>query len=715
MAEDPIHASPSEPDQGLPIMGKDKLPPTPVEALIALYNRLEEYGATVRAQSGGVGPAALTIKPTTNGIYHRLHPQVGNVEYLVALNPDVDLAANIPITSAADERARWFLIQNFRLFSFSSGQAAKSSFRRQLYLVNQLSSRLGTRCTFGMQLNGLPTSDSYVVHLDPDNRVVMVSAVYHPPSHPEETQEQLNELRKGAIPRSGPPARNDGHEARASDTPLEEALRTWLKDQRKEHDAIAELIQIKPALVQDWSTPTGGQQVLAYEVHTTVERNAQKANAYREPYRFIVASRPVTPERGGWTFELLSDHPLAASLAPFGLGRIYGDFWAPANDLAADDSQAAAGLVLDVGTLPAPPSFGPDQLTSERKTVEVLLRGLDESPGLTGCYAFVDDKLATRVLTGANLFLDKPSPTSTAFDRQMVYYHIDLIQRYFRQLGLELLDRVPGLNPLSVVLMRNGATRYAYEERAIIITTVFGLYTHARDPRVLYHEYVHAVTAALAGLDRAGQGNAKDGRYLQMIQAASCDEGSADYFACSLAARNGAPNAHLYVVRRENEALDASPITWHRMGGRRILGGAGPDYAPYTAHLKPEQALAQEVAALQGAGKSSHEIFEQLIYHWGEQWARYLWKLRQAYSPDVVDTIVAHSFLLLSRTASFGHAVLALALADQLLFGGNHQEAILKPWEQIGGWQTTPPPQAMAPTPLTTSMEAHNGSGNDPN
>ena len=67
----------------------------------------------------------------------------------------------------------------------------------------------------------------------------------------------------------------------------------------------------------------------------------------------------------------------------------------------------------------------------------------------------------------------------------------------------------------------------------------------ARDARILYHEYVHAVTDSLARLQRIDK-SGKDSdnkRLLEMIQSVAMDEGLADYFACSLAQRQGAPSA----------------------------------------------------------------------------------------------------------------------------------------------------------------------------
>ena len=86
-----------------------------------------------------------------------------------------------------------------------------------------------------------------------------------------------------------------------------------------------------------------------------------------------------------------------------------------------------------------------------------ILRGLKTTQGmLSGPYVAVGDYIERTWPTELD-WQPKSKPwlkDSTHFDRAMAYYHVDRIQRYFRDLGLFVLDGYPELNPLHVDLFR---------------------------------------------------------------------------------------------------------------------------------------------------------------------------------------------------------------------------------------------------------------------
>ena len=80
---------------------------------------------------------------------------------------------------------------------------------------------------------------------------------------------------------------------------------------------------------------------------------------------------------------------------------------------------------------------------------------------------------------------------------------------------------------------------------------------------------------------------------------------------------------------------------------------------------------------------TNHQLADQadeIIYDWGEQWGRFLWKLRtdEQIGREVADTLIAHSILYLTRWSSFSMGILSILLADRLLFNGVHYGHIIR-------------------------------------
>ena len=182
-----------------------------------------------------------------------------------------------------------------------------------------------------------------------------------------------------------------------------------------------------------------------------------------------------------------------------------------------------------------------DEEASEDALKPVVLRDIGSVREMRGRYVavfdFVNPSYKLSDLAGKfDVELSVP-------DRLMAYYHIDLVQRYFRELGLNVLDEYDLLKPLRIELVREIDTKYLPIDAKIqfraLGSSSFSC-TDARDPRLIYHEFVHAVTDALARLRRQDVAHRSDPRFRNVVQAHAMDEGFADYFACSLAARQGA-------------------------------------------------------------------------------------------------------------------------------------------------------------------------------
>ncbi|MDY7077180.1 MAG: hypothetical protein SXV54_09675 [Chloroflexota bacterium] len=362
--------------------------------------------------------------------------------------------------------------------------------------------------------------------------------------------------------------------------------------------------------------------------------------------------------------EITRSYPVHAGAIPeqVKLGQVYDGFWSHLKGGKVDVDEA---MLNRMG----------------RKMV--VLRGLEAKRGLVGRYAAVTDEISNYWPLQSSWFLYDPEPSSSTFDRVMAYYHIDLIQRYFRDLGVSVLDEYEQFNPVQVVLSPDRPTYYSPKEQRIHLQRLGrgepeeefegGLggefeggfdykCTQAREARVLYHEFVHVVTDALARLRRQDKGKSE-----RFLQAAAMDEGLADYFACSLAARHGVRRAYFGRLKLDQEAGE---LEWEveRTLGPSLSKAFGYNLRPtYDANLTSEEN----------------------IYKWGEQWGRYLWQLRCALGVEVADMVIAHSIFFLTRWSTFEMGVLAIMLADRLLFEGVHESVILNDKvKDAVGWET---------------------------
>ena len=285
-----------------------------------------------------------------------------------------------------------------------------------------------------------------------------------------------------------------------------------------------------------------------------------------------------------------------------------------------------------------------------------LLRDLEAGSELSGPYAVITAQIDNLYKFGdVTNFIDLPLDDSK-FDRITAYYHLDRVQRYFREkLGLHVLDEYSHLNPLHLTLLNQAdlkAAEYNVDAEEIRFYRLWGkYYTVARDPRYIYHEYVHAVTDAIARLQR-GDRDTDTPRKKDALQAAAMDEGLADYFACSL-------------VEKEQQTYSVGPLFFYGQTNRDL----DPDN---------DDNEGRSISDLLNAGECDKYI---LCVFWG----RYLWKLRRKINDaDIADTLIAHSIYFLTRWSTFQQGMRALQLVDRLLFSKKYEKDILKTYMDFG-------------------------------
>ncbi len=550
------------------------------------------------------------------------HPTAQNLAFLIG--SDLSAGLDIPYT-VPEQKAMAFLI---KLAENEVLGLDVATLRKQLSGKHVLHSSLGTHCQFDLQDAGAEVLENcFVVHLDSDQNVVMFHGVYQGVGDPGASYKQQDQVPASGASGAVAPPLDQGSPIDAIDRQLEAELEKQVAGMRQ-----VKFVDVQGKVwIPDWQNNRYTRGLKA------------KVSTRNGTFVLLVKAPPEGPLETEHQSTKSGIQPSAgrrgSETALWRLGLVYRTFW--------EDKQDALGEL--------------DQEEASKKLKQVLLRDLyDSRGGLHGKYVRVTDEEGTVWHTKSAHLLQEPQD-SHWFDRVMAYYHVDLIQRYFRDLGLTILDDYPGLNPLHIVLTDRGEGQAEYwpEESCIRLRSMPGPSpnpTAARDAKMIYHEYVHAVADALARLQRPvinhDRGNR---RFLEAVQSAAMAEGMADYFACSLAARYGDPSAcwgefHL--------ARSTRKVTWK-----------------VRRRLEAESNLAELIDySREELKKSNARAINQLYYSWGVHWGRYLWALRQhpKIGPDVADVLIAHSMFFLTRWAGFALGVWALVLADQLLFAGEH-------------------------------------------
>lgn len=624
-------------------------------------------------------------------------------------------AANRTLSADPEKRAIDFILERAPAFGLK-----RADLTEQLFLKHTLTSRMGYHLILGLRPDNIEVQEhAFVVHLDQAKRVVMVCANYKPTA--------VSDLcRARRAPRS---------------TAQERAI---VQDAIRQVERARNIVIQSSGYDRTWfpesggnpTTPVAGEtgqmyKVLKNEPPPSAGRPApSETPRYLDGYQikgYCLPNQAITiyavpGDAGGSPARVLKSFYTAPGSSPqlLAVAWIYSDLIVPTDPVDEDE------------------------FFVNRPHRAVVLRDLAAADRYEGRYVRVEDQIFTvRSSTVTVPEFEPPLLAESVFDRGMAYYHVDLIQRYFRLLGLDALDTYPELNPLRVMLDGNNSllnNQYNSEDKTIHVRKILRkeAATYAREPRVLYHEFTHAVTDALCRLNRGDtefrQGEAAPG---DSLQAAAMDEGLADYFACSLAERDGGePLVYAFMERGEErhvpppppvnppEVLVPAPMNLTLEGRARIPLQGAPQAAanaPQDENAPPNENASQVAANLPGdddapaanenpqadnapAGEQnparlsiigprrveapltwedvkiiseenpSPENPGDIIYVWGNLWSRYLWQIRVNLGREIADTLIAHSLFFLTRWSTFPQGVLALILADYLLFGTDPEQ-----------------------------------------
>jgi hypothetical protein len=530
-----------------------------------------------------------------------------NVECLMALGAVDGLWSKSPDGLSDEEYARSFLIAHSALF-----RLYPEVFTDYLVLKHVLHSLVGTHLIFDLRVAGSNLEDvGFTVHLDRQRHIVMVCAAYDPDRTYDGGQIDLINLPIGG-------------------------LQAVLKDRQ----------------------PRGG-----LDIERVWLADSGRASRYMAAWRFKLLDQNNTT----WYCLTDQDHILTeyavdpeAAPSGYGVGRLFASTSAKRGELPA-----AQWVVLR-------------DLTSDRELAGRYVVVQDEIDPTSPRWSEFDANTQLSLASSADEDRQLPLPgkfvfsaNSTRSDRVIAYYHTDRVQRYFRELGLAALDDYPALNPIKVRLSRAAKTQFINSDQCIQLALIPGakrrgtqpLCTQAREPRVIYHEFTHAVTDSLARLQRGNWTDGAHRRHWQLLQAAAMDEGLADYFACSLAARSGDADPKFALLK-----IAFGRIVYDIDQQRMLTLQQGE-----TEWLKP---ILQPEPADFAAKRDG--FFEGLKYDWGTRWGKFLWQLRtqDKIGAEAADLLVATSLFFLTRWSTIVGGVLALLQADQLLFGGVHRRSI---------------------------------------
>lgn len=267
---------------------------------------------------------------------------------------------------------------------------------------------------------------------------------------------------------------------------------------------------------------------------------------------------------------------------------------------------------------------------------------------LSGQYVIVDDNSgpdATYKPT-PHQFLYNPSLEPTYFNQVNVYYHIDRFRNDFIN---PLLVGIP--TPFtSIVAFLNSSGSSFYDPRNGRITFS---HAEAREDQILYHEYAHAITFALA----------EDFESLNPIsgnEAGAIAEGVADYLAGSFSGRT--------VINELTGYGNPSPGV-HRDMSNPLLD----NYGEYLQCRNSASYGSDEQFPTGRCGGSKVEI-----HLGGEFLSAVLWDLRREVGAGVADRLVIEAFTYLSGLPSFAQFSAALQSAGSAVYQGIYNSRIEK-------------------------------------
>ncbi len=256
------------------------------------------------------------------------------------------------------------------------------------------------------------------------------------------------------------------------------------------------------------------------------------------------------------------------------------------------------------------------------------LLDLDESKALSGTYFRVNNATkggenASVTGPGKHDFLYSDA-TNTHFDEVMVYYHLNKVAKFFRNLGYaEHTHPMPAR--VHVPDPDNGNPDYdnAYFspfKNALYFGHGEVLSDLAQEAAVIYHEYSHSVVNAAQSL-------------MATHEAGALHEGYADYFACSLT--------------------------------------DDPKIGEFAAQ-KTDKEFLRDLRVQ----KTYETMTKSDVHADGEIWGATCWKIREMLGRRTSDLLVYGSLWYLPANATFLDAYEGILEADAKFFGGEHSNTL---------------------------------------
>ncbi|PIE32974.1 hypothetical protein CSA56_13675 [candidate division KSB3 bacterium] len=253
---------------------------------------------------------------------------------------------------------------------------------------------------------------------------------------------------------------------------------------------------------------------------------------------------------------------------------------------------------------------------------------LNESQTLSGTYFRVKNATkggqnASVTGPGAYDFLYSDA-ANTHFDEVMVYYHLNKVAKFFRNVGYD-----EHTNPMSVSVHvpnpDDGNPDYdnAYFspfEQAFYFGHGDVLSDLAQEAAVIYHEYTHSVVDAAQS-------------FMATPEAGALHEGYADYFACSL---TNDPKIGEFAVQKSGEE--------------------------FLRDLRSQ--------------RTYETMTNNDVHADGEIWGATCWKIRETLGRRIADLLVYDSLWYLPPNAAFLDACDGILEADAKFFGGEHVDTL---------------------------------------
>lgn len=290
-------------------------------------------------------------------------------------------------------------------------------------------------------------------------------------------------------------------------------------------------------------------------------------------------------------------------------------------------------------------------LTNARSSV--VLKSLDGSGFLNGPYVNTQPT-SGRVNSPTNVF--NYTRSQGGFEETMVYYHLDMTERYIQSLGFN------NINNRSIGANVNGITddNSFYSPSTKQVTFGTGGVDDAEDADVVLHEYGHSI-----------QDNEVPG-WGQTEEGGAMGEGFGDYWAGSYSSGRGAMGNAWDVFLAEWDAVSYNP--------------GNPGY-------------------LRRLDTSKHypENMDGEVHDDGEIWSACLWQVRGVVGRTRADTMILQSHFLLTPNASFADGANAIIAANHALYSDADKAAIKAVFVNRGILQAL-----SAPSQATAVQSANN-------